>query len=140
MHPIQSECDPHSPEQHAAWCWAAGIPDPSPSRPMPIPLISPQLTAGVSKMLWDFGFRHHPEFQNVWVEGVAGLGVTAGLTEPKPEEVDLNAAAADLLAATNPELMEMIKNAGPEERDALAKKLEKNFEQLQVLIGKLKED
>jgi hypothetical protein len=65
--------------------------------------------------------------------------MVAGLTEKRPEEVDLTAAAADLLAATNPELMEMIKNAGPGEREALAKKLEKNFEQLQVLIGKLKE-
>jgi hypothetical protein len=139
MHPIQSECDPNSPEQHAAWCWAAGIPDPSPSRPMPIPLISPQLTAGVSKMLWDFGFRFHPELQTVWVDGVAGLGMVAGLTENRPAEVDLDAAASELLAATNPELMEMIKNAGPDERQALVAKLEKSFGQIQELIDALKE-
>jgi hypothetical protein len=106
---------------------------------MPIPLISPQLTAGVSKMLWDFGFRHHPELQSLWIDGVAGLGMVADLTHTKPNEVDLDAAAADFLAATNPELMEMIKNAGPDERDALAKKLEKSFEQLQTLIETLKE-
>jgi hypothetical protein len=106
---------------------------------MPIPLISPQLTAGVSKMLWDFGFRHHPELQNSWIEGVAGLGMVAGLTDTKPVEVDLDSAAADFLAANNPELMEMIRNARPDERDALVKKLEKSFDQLQGLIDTLKE-
>jgi hypothetical protein len=106
---------------------------------MPIPLISPQLTAGVSQMLWDFGFRWHPELQSVWVEGVAGLGTVAALTETRPVEVDLEDAAADFLAANNPELMEMIRNAGPDEREALAKKLEKSFDQLQGLIETLKE-
>jgi hypothetical protein len=106
---------------------------------MPIPLISPQLTAGVSKMLWDFGFRHHPELQNLWVEGMAGLGMVAGLTDTRPVEVDMDVAAADFLTASNPELMEMIKNASPDEREALAKKLEKSFEQLQGLIETLKE-
>jgi hypothetical protein len=65
--------------------------------------------------------------------------MVADLTQTKPKEVDLDAAAADFLAATNPELMEMIKNAGPEEREALAEKLEKSFGQLQALIETLKE-
>lgn len=90
-------------------------------------------------MLWDFGFRFHPELQNVWVEGVAGLGTVAGLTETKPAEVDLDDAAADFLAANNPELMEAIRNSSPDERAALVCKLEKSFGELQGLIESLKE-
>jgi hypothetical protein len=106
---------------------------------MPIPLISPQLTAGVSKMLWDFGFRWHPELQNSWIEGVAGLGTVANLVDEKPEETDFKDGALDFLEANNPELMEAIRNVKPEERDALIRKLEKSFGELQGLIDALKE-
>jgi hypothetical protein len=106
---------------------------------MPIPLISPQLTAGVSKMLWDFGFRHHPELQNVWVDGVAGLGTVANLVDTKPEEVDFKDSALEFLQATNPGLMETIRNADPKERQALIKDLEKSFGELQGIIDALKE-
>ena len=106
---------------------------------MPIPLISPQLTAGVSKMLWDFGFRHHPELQNVWVEGVAGLGTVANLVDTKPEEVVFKDGALEFLEANNPELMETIRNADPKEREALIQKLEKSFGEIQGLIEALRE-
>jgi len=106
---------------------------------MPIPLISPQLTAGVSRMLWDFGFRWHPELQNSWIDGVAGLGMVANLVDTKPEEVDLKSGGMDFLAENNPELLESIRNVKPEEREALVQKLEKSFGELQGLIEALKE-
>ena len=106
---------------------------------MPIPLISPQLTAGVSKLLWDFGFRHHAELQNIWVDGVAGLGTVAKLVDTKPEEVDFKDVAMEFLEANNPGLLETIRNADPKEREALIQKLEKSFGELQGLIEALKE-
>lgn len=138
MHPIQSECDSNNPKQHAAWCWAAGIPDPSPARPMPIPLIAPQLTEGVSEMLWDFGFRHHPELQTKWIDGTAGLGTLARIADSKPQE-DFAASAEEFLSANNPELLQMVKNASDEDKQKLMAKLEKNFEEINTLMSLLKD-
>lgn len=141
MHPLQKECDPNNPEQFAAWCWAAGIPDPSPSRPAPIPLISPPLVKGLSQMLWDFGFRHHPDLQVKWIQGSAGLGCIAGVSDSKPESGDdFQEAATDFLSANNPELLKMINSASDEDKRKLRESLEKNFEEIQELIKVLKEE
>jgi len=139
MHPPQRDCDPGNPKQHAAWCWAAGIPDPSPSRPVPIPLIGPMLVEGVSQLLWDFGFRHHPELQTVWIEGTAGLGMVARLSDAKPVEEDFTTSAMAFLADTNPELLDTLKKADPESRAEIRGALEKNLDQIRMLIDSLKE-
>lgn len=110
-HPQQGDCNPDDPAQFAAWCWAAGIPDPSPNRPMPIPLISPMITEEISKMLWDFGFRHHPEFQKKWVSGIAGVGTLAQIVDEKPAVNSQTQVALQFLQETNPDLYERVTNA-----------------------------
>lgn len=137
MHPIQKDCDPQDPKKHASWCWAAGIPDPSPARPMPIPLIAPQLVEGISQMLWDFGFRHHSDLQVKWIDGAAGLGTIANISESKPRD-QMSEQAEEFLSANNPELLEMIRNASAEDKQTLLEKLEKNFDEIRGLMDMLR--
>lgn len=138
MHPLQRDCDIQNPTEFASWCWAAGIPDPSPARPMPIPLIGPMLVEGVSQMLWDFGFRHHPELQNKWIKGTAGLATIAEIVSDKQDD-GFDAKAEEFLLDNNPQLLETIRNASPEEKAGLLKQLEGNFEQLSTIIKALKD-
>ncbi|MFM8798901.1 MAG: hypothetical protein ACKODT_08085 [Fluviibacter sp.] len=142
MHPLQRDCDPNNPAQHAAWCWAAGIPDPSPVRPVPIPLIGPMLVESVSRLLWDFGFRWHADLQTKWIEGSAGLGTVAKLSDDKPAESgeDLMTAAWDFLMENNPELLASINNSDDSGKKELLSKLEKNFKDLQSLISTLRKE
>lgn len=74
----QDECDPEKPTEFAAWAFAGGVPDPRDSgtdKKFPNqPLIPPQCFGVLSQMLWDFGFRHHPEEQTRWIK--AGTGPT----------------------------------------------------------------
>lgn len=105
---------------------------------MPIPLIAPQLVEGISEMLWEFGFRHHPELQTRWIDGAAGLGMVARFSEKRPAD-DFNDMAEEFLAANNPELLEAVRNSSPDEKKKLLKKLEKNFEEISGLISVLKE-
>jgi hypothetical protein len=139
IHPIQRDCDTGNPKQHASWCWAAGIPDPSPSRPIPIPLIGPVLVESVSQLLWDFGFRHHPDLQTKWIEGMAGLGTVAKLSDTQPAD-DFDELAHQFLAENNPDVLDALKSGNPAEREKLLARLENNFEQLRGLIDTLKED
>lgn len=138
MHPLQKDCPMDDPKKFAAWCWAGGIPDPSPVRPMPIPLISPQLTEGVSQMLWDFGFRHHPDKQSKWIAGGAGLGMIADLVDAAPAKDPVVDLAEQFLSAENPQLLEAIQKAPPEKREELIRDLEKNFSVLGELLKRLK--
>lgn len=138
MHPLQRDCPADDPKKFAAWCWASGIPDPSPVRPQPIPLISPQLVEGVSEMLWEFGYRWHEDKQTKWIEGGAGLGTMAHIVEKKPLKDPLEDMAEEFLAKENPQLLEAIQKAPKEERERLIADLEKNFEVLQTLIKKMK--
>lgn len=138
VHPLQRDCPRDNPKKFAAWCWAAGIPDPSPVRPHPIPLIMPQLVEGLSEMLWDFGFRHHPTKQTKWIEGTAGLGMIAKLADKAPKVDPIEVLAEEFLAVENPKLLEFIKKAPPEQRVQLVKDLEKNFEVIQSLMHQLK--
>jgi hypothetical protein len=65
--------------------------------------------------------------------------MVANLVDTKPEEVDFKDVALEFLEANNPALLETIRNASPEEREALIQKLEKSFGELQGLIDALKE-
>lgn len=107
---------------------------------MPIPLIGPQLVEGVSQMLWDFGFRHHSEYQTKWVDGAAGLGMCAKISEEKPGADPFDAMAEEFLSVNNPKILEAVRKSPPGEKAALLKKLEKNFSEISELIEVLKED
>lgn len=139
MHPFQRDCPRDDPKKFAAWAWAAGIPDPGVNRPEPIPLISPPLVEGVSKMLWDFGFRHHAELQTQWIEGAAGLGTIAQIVDKEPQDHPMDALAERFLADEDPRLLEAIRKAPPEEKAKLLAELEKNLKGVQAMIEKLKE-
>lgn len=88
-------------------------------------------------MLWDFGFRHHPDLQTKWIDGTAGLGMVARFSDQRAED-DFEENAEEFLAANNPELLNAVRNASPDEKKKLLEKLEKNFEELSGLIGVLK--
>lgn len=98
------------------------------------------LVEGVSQMMWDFGFRHHPDLQTKWIEGVAGLGGLANLSENPPPPDKFTGDAEDFLSANNPELLESIRKATPEDRQRLLADLQKNFREIQGLIDVLKEE
>lgn len=89
-------------------------------------------------MLWQFGFRHHPEHQTHWVEGTAGLGMVAKLADKRPAD-DFQENAEEFLAANNPELLEAVRKSSPDEKKKLLEKLEKNFEELSGLINVLRD-
>lgn len=134
MHPRQENCDTNAKKQMAAWCWAAGVQDPRDASHVRIPLVLPQLCEGISEMLWDFGFRHHPELQKKWIDGVGAMGVVAAIVKEPPAGDILETAGKEFLLESNPELAERIKNASPEEKENLLKELEKNFRELQRLM------
>jgi hypothetical protein len=96
------------------------------------------LVEGVSEMLWDFGFRHHAELQTKWIEGVAGLGSIANLVGSPPKD-NFPEQVEEFLSETNPQLLDAIRNAGPEEKEVLLKKLEGSMDEIRNLIDALKE-
>jgi hypothetical protein len=134
MHPQQKNCDPNKKKEMAAWVWAAGVPDPRDIADVRIPLVLPQLCEGISEMLWDFGFRHHPDLQKRWIDGVGAVGVVAAIVKEPPQGDFLETAGPGFLLDNNPELAEMIKNASPEDKAKLLEDLEKNFRELQALM------
>ena len=105
---------------------------------MPIPLIPPQLAEGVSEMLWNFGFRHHPELQTKWIEGAAGLGMLAKIVGKAPEN-NFSDLARQFLSENRPEILDQIDNANTEEeREALISKFEKSIEGLSGVIAAMR--
>lgn len=90
-------------------------------------------------MLWNFGFRHHPTKQKKWIEGTASLATLAKLSDKQPKVDPVEQLFEDFLAEENPQMLEMVRKAPPEEREKLIKDLEKNFERLAQVIGKLKD-
>jgi len=86
--PIQAECDPLSPQEHALWA-LVGLPGPGSQAPMVLP---PAVLRQWSQRLWECGFRHDPELQEIkyvppgeganWVAGAAGRWVSADTILP----------------------------------------------------------
>lgn len=75
MAKTQAECDLESPDEMFAWAFAAGVPDPRDPEGKkfpPLPLINPNCFAGFSRMLYEMGFRFHPELQKLWVKPSSG--------------------------------------------------------------------
>lgn len=86
----QNDCDMENPEQFAAWAFAAGVPDPRGEQYPHQPLIPAKCFAGLSKMLWDFGFRWHEDKQTKWVAPRSGPTRNFeawGATDIKPEDI-----------------------------------------------------
>lgn len=137
MHLMQRDADMDNPEQFAAWCWAGGIPDPSPVRPDPIPIIAPQLTAGISQQLWDFGFRHHSDLQTKWIEGGAGLGGCAPIVDEPPKASSFEDLVRQFLAERDPKMLEAILSSPEEEKDRVVKVLGNKFAALAEMLEAL---
>lgn len=88
--PLQSSCDPADPAEHALWA-LTGLAGPSSHAPLILPVA---VSRRWSRHLWDCGFRHHPELQNIkyippaagtnWVVGAAGEWVD--INTPLPPE------------------------------------------------------
>ena len=105
---------------------------------MNIPLIAPQLAGEVSKMLWDFGFRHHPNLQTKWINGAAGLGGVADMVDEKPPVDPVEEMAEEFLKANNPKLLEAVRKAPAEQKAKLLADLEENYKVIGDLVTALK--
>lgn len=89
-------------------------------------------------MLWDFGFRHHPEKQTKWISGTAGLGMVAEIVDKEPETNPVEDLFEDFLEKENPKLLEAIRTAPAEQKEKILKDLEKQFAVLGSMLEKLK--
>lgn len=128
----QDQCDMENPEEMAAWCFAAGIPDPRGQQYGYQPLIPAPCFPSVSQMLWDFGFRHHADLQTKWVPEFGGPDrnfVALGVTDVKPENVV--PLAAEMLVDQFPEVADRLRRVTVENRDEVAR------EQAQELLSSL---
>lgn len=90
-------------------------------------------------MLWDFGYRHHPELQTKWIDGAAGLATIANIVDEKPQRDAFERMAEEFLADTNPKVLEALRKAPKEERARLTADLEKNYAALGELLKRLKD-
>lgn len=120
MAKVQSECNMDDPAEFAVWALAAGVPDPRTAAGMPnLPLIPPMCFAEYSKLLWDFGFRHHEDKQTKWVGESAGPGgglAVRPVVDVKPDEV--RNLAAQMLAEQFPDAAARLSEVTAETRDA----------------------
>lgn len=138
----QSDSDMENPKEFAAWAFAAGIPDPRYNNVTFQTLIPAPCFAAISEMLWDFGFRHHPDLQKKWVPEYAGADrnlVALGTTDVQPEEVV--PLAAEMLVDQFPEVAARINQMNPENREEMireqAQALLTSMQKLQAATGHL---
>ena len=133
----QKDADMNDPEQFCAWAFAAGVPDPRGDKYQPQPLVPAKCTPGLSRMLWNLGFRHHPELQTEWVNPASGPTRNFeawGTTKINPEDIlgDVAAFAADQF----PDVAERVSKVTPEtHKQALAEQAE----QLLSSVARLQE-
>jgi hypothetical protein len=130
----QEQADMTDPRQHFAWALPFF---PSPNTQMGDVPIQPSVRPGLSQMLWDLGFRHHPELQTKWL--VPGDHPEAGWMnvpslvdaeqyrqyqavhdDPDAENERWRQTAEALLGKLDPKLVDRIKKMTPEERAAAA--------------------
>ncbi|AKK04602.1 putative DUF2744 family protein [Corynebacterium mustelae] len=89
--PLQQDCDMNDPDEHALWA-LVGLAGPTAHAPLVLP---PQVLRKWSRRMWECGFRHNPELQEIkyvpppldtnWVLGAAGQWV--GIDTPLPAEI-----------------------------------------------------
>lgn len=132
MAKTQDESDLSVPEEMFGWMFAAGIPDPRGDKFPNQPLVPATCFPALSKMLYDFGCRFHPEEQKIWVEKASGPTRNFeawGTTNVKPE-VD----AAAMLADIAPEKAALLAQVTPQNhKDVLAKTTADLLESLERL-------
>ncbi|MGW4371038.1 phage gene 29 protein family protein [Nocardia takedensis] len=112
--PAQQDCDQDNPEDAFVWAFV-GLPGPR-NGPM---LVPQQQLRKWSRHLWELGFRHHPEHQELeyhpatpegehWLFQ-AGSWVPVGTPRP-PSTGELS--VADLSAAERQELVRQLRESG----------------------------
>lgn len=106
------------PQQFAAWALSNW---PGVEKSQPYPAAPAPLLPYHSQLLWDLGFRCHPELAVIKkVPGPKHLPVFIGVDEPDPEPEDTQAEEADLKALLNrvdPDLVRNLASLSPEERE-----------------------
>ncbi|MEV6063861.1 phage gene 29 protein family protein [Nocardia asteroides] len=112
--PLQSECNQDDPEEAFVWAFI-GLPGPRNG-----PMLVPQQVLGKwAKHLWDLGFRHHPDLQQLeyhpatpgsehWLSQ-AGSWVPVGT--PMPPEVSMP-SVLDLSMEERRELVRQLQESG----------------------------
>lgn len=133
----QFESDMSSPEEFAAWAFAAGVPDPRGDTFGYQPLIPAPCFPKLSKMLWDFGFRHHADLQTHWVADYSGPDrnlVALGVTDISPEAIVEQ--ATEMLAEQFPEVAAHIAQMTEENREQV---IAERVELLRASLEKLRE-
>lgn len=118
----QKDSDMDDPKEFAAWAFSAGIPDPRYKGLTFNTLIPAPCFPAISQMLWDFGFRHHPELQTRWVTDYSGADrnlLPLGVTDVNPDNVMEH--AAEMVADQFPDVAERIRQMNPENRDEMVR-------------------
>jgi len=121
-----------------AFIMGAGFVDPRAGKTLadrePMALV--QSWEPTSELWWALGLRWHPELATKWLAN-GGQFRVADIVDEKPQERTLEQDAEevlDIIAETNPELVEMIKHArdggSTEDRAKLLKQFESNIESL----------
>lgn len=125
----QQDSDMGNPDEFAAWAFAAGIPDPRFKSLTFQTLIPAPCFPAISRMLWDFGFRHHEDLQTKWVpeysaadRNLVALGVTS--ERPSPDEVtpeNVMDLAAEMLVDQFPDIAAKVSQVTAENRDEMVR-------------------
>lgn len=113
-----------NPEQFAAWAFAAGVPHPRseeiPGKFPNQPLINQNCFPSLSKQMWQFGFRHHPELQEKWVKPATGQ--LRNFTTW--DVVDAMPTVAEMLVEEFPEKAKTLAGVTPENHKQMVKEQE----------------
>lgn len=129
----QCDSDMSNPKEFAAWAFAAGIPDPRYNNTTYQSVLPAAVFPAISQMLWDFGFRHHPEFQTKWVPEYAGADrnfVALGVTDMEPD--DLIEKAAEMVVDQFPEVADRLRRMNSENQEEVIR------EQAQELLASVR--
>lgn len=140
MPKAQRNSNMDDPKEHFAWAFAAGVPNPRGKHLGFQTLIPAPCFPLISEMLWNFGFRHHPELQTEWVPEYAGADrnfVALGVTDVEP--ADVMETAMQMVVDQFPDVAARIASMTPENRDevmaAQARDLMASLEKLKAVRG-----
>ncbi|MEY8577205.1 DUF2744 domain-containing protein [Corynebacteriaceae bacterium 6-324] len=120
--PLQQDCDVLSPQEHALWA-LIGLPGPGKNAPMVLP---PSVLRQWSEHLWECGFRHQPDLQEIkyvppasqqsWMAGAAGRWVNKDMVLPaKVTAPDISGLSQDEKRVLLERLAAEVNQAPPEE-------------------------
>lgn len=138
--------DPNHPKG-MAWWFAAGICDPRPGG-YPKGIYPNQQWAlkqswePTSQMMWDLGFRWHPELATKWLSGGGQFALAQIVTEP-PEEASMEELveqfAAEQFEAMKVEIDRVKRVGSKAEKDRLKQRFKMNLEQNEELAHMLED-